>query len=94
MTVYVDDARIPYRGMKMCHMLPDATPEGLAELHEFAARLGLQRSWFQSAASTQHYDICLSKRKLALRLGAVELRDKGEVVAHIRRIHSLAEQKG
>ncbi len=49
-----------------------ATDGDLEELHAMAARLGLQRSWFQ-ATSLPHYDITPSKRALALRLGAVSV---------------------
>jgi len=69
MAVYVDDARIPYRGMLMCHLWADTREE----LHTFAATLGLRRSWFQCPprASWEHYDICLSKRAEAVRRGAI-----------------------
>lgn len=44
------------------------------ELHEFATRLGLKRSWFQGRPKhTAHYDITPSKRTLAISLGAVEV---------------------
>lgn len=68
MTVYVDGMRAAYGRMKMCHMVAD-TP---AELHAMAAKLGVRR-WFQNDASTPHYDICLSKRAEAVKLGAVEI---------------------
>jgi hypothetical protein len=68
MAVYVDDARIPYRRMLMCHMLADT----LEELHEMAERLGVREHFEQSNRGVPHYDICRSKRRLALKLGAVE----------------------
>lgn len=37
-----------------------------AALHEFAARLGLRRSWFHR----DHYDISYGKRELAIMFGA------------------------
>ena len=47
MTVYVDDARIPARigrhDTRWSHLFADTQ----TELHEFAARLGLHRRWFQ-----------------------------------------------
>jgi hypothetical protein len=48
---------------------------GEAELHEFAARLGLRRSWAQlrPKASAAHYDVTPAYRALALRLGAREV---------------------
>lgn len=69
MTVYVDNAQIPFRRMKMCHMIADS----LHELHAMAQRLGLKRRWFQDSGSFPHYDICLSKRALAVQYGAVEV---------------------
>jgi hypothetical protein len=55
--------------MMMCHMIAD----DLNELHAMADRIGVQRRWFQSHASHPHYDICKSKRELAVRFGAIEL---------------------
>lgn len=71
MPVYVDDFNANYRGMIMCHMVADT----LAELHEMADRIGIQRKWFQclKKASYPHYDICLSKKALAIKSGAVPL---------------------
>lgn len=67
MTVYVDDAFIPfYRRMKMCHMLADTD----AELHEMAAKIGMLREWFQNGMSGPHYDVGVGKRALAIRAGA------------------------
>ena len=65
--VYVDDARISWRGRLWCHMVADS----LDELHEFALRLGLKRSWFQGTASYPHYDVTLEMRSKAIALGAV-----------------------
>jgi hypothetical protein len=68
-TVYVDDVAHPYRGMKMCHMWADT----LEELLVMADRIGVARKWLQSPpkASWVHFDIALSKKKLALAAGAV-----------------------
>jgi len=64
MTVYVDNALIPYRGMKMSHMIADT----LDELHAMADQLGLRRAWFQPK-SFPHYDICKAKREEAIGFG-------------------------
>lgn len=68
MPVYVDNYQAGYGRMKMSHMIADT----LEELHAMATNLGLRR-WFQVNASFPHYDVCLSKRDEAIRLGAVAL---------------------
>lgn len=79
--VYVDAARNPFGRMLMCHMFspdPDA-------LHAMADRVRVSRKWFQDPrtmpkVSWPHYDICQSKRGLALTAGAVEV-DRYQFVA-------------
>jgi hypothetical protein len=51
--VYVDDARIRWRGMEWSHLVAD-TPD---ELHDAAERLGLRREWAQDKGRTLHYDL-------------------------------------
>lgn len=76
MPVYVDKLRDwGWRLGPSCHLISDAPPGDNAELHAFAARLGLRRSWFQTDHDP-HYDLTASKRDLAVRLGAVELEDR------------------
>jgi hypothetical protein len=59
--------------MKMCHMIADSAQELLA----MADRIGVQRKWLQKAGTCyEHFDICLSKRKLAVKAGAVEITQK------------------
>lgn len=70
--VYVDGIRTRYQfgRMKMCHMIAD-TPE---ELHAMADQIGVNRKWLQSSESyREHYDICSSKRALAIAAGAKEI---------------------
>ncbi len=69
MTVYVDDAFIPYRSMLMCHMIADTEDE----LHAMAAKIGIQRKWYQAKSSIPHYDISKGKRDLAVGFGAKEV---------------------
>jgi len=64
--------------MRMCHMISD----NLGELHQMADRIGVNRKWFQDG-SVPHYDICQSKRSLALELGAIE-GDRVKIVELIR----------
>lgn len=70
MTVYVDSMRAGYGRMKMCHMLADSDDE----LHAMAARIGVAHRWWQAPPRhDSHYDVCLSKRALAVKAGAVEI---------------------
>lgn len=80
MAVYVDDMRAPFGRMIMCHMVADTD----VELHWMARRIGVARKWFQHPDTPKrHYDICLSKRKLAVQFGAVEItrRELAAIVA-------------
>lgn len=90
MTVFVDDVQHSFRNMKMCHLWADT----IDELHDFAMRLGLRMEWFQCPpkASWEHYDISLSVKKKALKMGAV-LTDKYGPVVHVaqRRLERLAK---
>lgn len=83
MTVYVDDARHPYGRMVMCHMWADS----LAELLAMTDRIGVARKWLQTPpkASWVHFDICLGKKALALKAGAM-LTDRYGPVEHTARL--------
>lgn len=74
MTVYVDDMRMPARVGRLqarwSHLMADTDEE----LHAFAAKLGLKRSWHQKPGTAiSHYDVTDSRRQEALRLGAVPI---------------------
>jgi hypothetical protein len=70
MTVYVDNMAAPYGRMIMCHMIADTE----AELDQMAAFIGVAKKWHQHAGTPQsHYDICLSKRRIAIAAGAKEI---------------------
>lgn len=73
MSVYVDEMvgcmqskNWPYS--RSCHLGADS----VKELHEFADRLGLLRTWFQRG-SLPHYDLTTGMRFKAIRLGAIEI---------------------
>lgn len=85
MAVYVDKARNPYGRMLMCHMIADT----LEELHGMADAIGVNRKWFQADASFPHYDICQSKRRLALAAGAIEI-DRRTLAEKMRSIRDQA----
>lgn len=87
MTVYVD-MLIDY-GWRLgpsCHM----TADSLDELHAFAARLGLKRSYAQLPPRhyPPHYDLVRSKRQMAVRLGAIEI-DHEHFLEHMKRLRML-----
>jgi hypothetical protein len=71
-TVYVDDMKAEYhpphrKGLKyiLCHMIADTEEE----LHTMAHKIGVARKWYQG----DHYDITLSKKAVAIKLGAKEI---------------------
>lgn len=76
MSIMVDDANWPARGQRFAHLASD---HSLAELHAFADRLGLRRTWFQG----DHYDVPGPIRQRALGLGA-EAVSSGELVRRLR----------
>jgi hypothetical protein len=79
-TVYVDDMRrmaVPRGGgrrARWSRLFTDQDDQ--SELHDFAARLGLRRGWFQGAQWLDshpwrcHYDVTDAVRARALALGA------------------------
>ena len=79
MPIYIDKAENQLGRMKMSHMFADT----IGELYFMAAKIGLRRSWFQNH-KTPHYDLCKSKKKLAIELGAIEI-DNKKVVELIRK---------
>lgn len=63
--VYVDYSVWEYGRMKMCHMIADTEKE----LYDMADKIGIDKKWYQK----NHFDICLSKKKLAIKNGAIEI---------------------
>lgn len=81
--VYIDNFYVCYgkwRGMNMCHMVADDTTELLL----FAAAIGLKLEWIQKPGHPiqEHFDISLSKKQLALALGAQDVtwRELGAII--------------
>jgi hypothetical protein len=89
-TIYVDDVGIPAEvfnsrsgkivSSRWYHLISDQLDP--AELHDFAARLGLHRSYFQKGRSIlgqgadpghDHYDVTEGKRWQAIKLGATPI---------------------
>jgi hypothetical protein len=101
MTVYVDDVRLPYGRMVMCHMwagrigADGCYVEDIDSLCDMADRIGVARKWIQGhptlsfgkhkKASWVHFDISLSAKAKALAAGAV-LTDKYAPLEHTVRL--------
>lgn len=78
MAVYVDNAMIPFRGMRMNHLLADT----LEELLAMATLLKTDHKWLQKAGTHQeHFDICERRRLLAIEHGAIAItyREAGRI---------------
>ena len=70
MSVFIDNMRAPFGRMIMSHMVADTSQE----LHAMAARIGVSSRWVQDRGTPrEHYDICQSKRQLAIQYGAIEV---------------------
>jgi len=70
MSVYIDAAVWPFGRMLMCHMVADSREE----LDAMADQIGVRRKWIQHPnTNREHYDICKSKRILAIRYGAIQV---------------------
>ena len=70
MPVYVDSlCNYGWKYGSSCHLVADT----LEELHEFAAKIGMKRQWFQDDKRLPHYDLTAKRRSSALRYGAIEI---------------------
>lgn len=63
------DLGVVHKGKVWCHMASDLS---FAELHAFAKRLGLKRSWFDG----DHYDLQPAMRQKAVAAGAISVSSK------------------
>ncbi len=81
MTVYVDDMRMHAKVGTLRARWSHLLAADREELHRFAARLGLDRRWFQEKCRVEqaeqcphwHYDVTDSKRAEAIALGAEQI---------------------
>ncbi len=79
--VCVDDFKAHYRGMIMSHMIADTTEE----LIKMADKIGVSRKWIQDKGTQwEHFDICQSKKELAIKNGAklIGMRDLATISAN------------
>ncbi|MBI3226609.1 MAG: DUF4031 domain-containing protein [Mycolicibacterium cosmeticum] len=76
MTVYVDDMRVPATANEVLGRWSWLYCDGCDddELHAFAQRLGVPRSWFKEGGKvSSHYDVTDPLRDNAIQLGAVQV---------------------
>ena len=85
MAVYVDEAIWHWAGRRWCHLMADDE----AELHRFAARLGVHRHSYQGPPKTSapHYDITGFERDRAVRLGALAV-GRADIVSIFRKVRA------
>ena len=76
MAILVDRAVWMWRGRRWAHLVSDTS---YAELHAFAAQLGIPRRAFQG----DHYDVPADYREAAIELGA-EAVDSRQLVRRLR----------
>ena len=91
MAVYVDNAIWPWAGRRWCHLLADDE----AELHRFAARLGVHRHSYQGPPKTYapHYDLTGFERDRAVRMGALPV-GRDVIVDVFRRVREPRKRFG
>jgi hypothetical protein len=75
-TVYIDPPTWPGHGRLWSHLVSDTS---YAELHEFAARLGIPRRAFER----DHYDVVAERYAVALAAGAQPVSTR-EIVFRLR----------
>ena len=83
MAVYVDRAKVQFRGREWCHLMADT----LEELHAFAQSLEIDARLFHRTASYPHYDITLEMRILVIEHGAIDA-DRRTIIACGKRLKS------
>lgn len=76
MAIYVDALeswgwKMRGREVRSCHMFTDSLD--LEELHSFAERIGMRRTWFQIHKVAPHYDLTENRRSAAVLFGAIEV---------------------
>lgn len=77
MTVFVDDANLPYRGQLWSHLVAEEPDE----LHHAAQALGLSRAAAQDRGRTLHYDLPAAWRRRAIESGLAEPISWRELIA-------------
>lgn len=65
----------------VAHMIADSDDE----LHDFAAQIGMQRSWFQAGSRLPHYDLTPERYSQAIACGAQTMTLREFAVRFLRR---------
>jgi len=86
--VYVGRRRYKLGNMWMSHMVAD----NLNELHEMARSIGVDRKHFQDKPAKPHYDVCRSRKELAISFGA-KLVDDREIIVLLKKNYSIEKNK-
>lgn len=85
--VYVDNSKNAYGHMVMCHMVADSTEE----LLEMVDKIKVKRKWIQKQGRyDEHFDICLSKRALAVKFGAKEVTSRELFLILRNKLHEMS----
>jgi Protein of unknown function (DUF4031) len=92
--VYVGTMEFGFGRMKMFHM----SSPNMDELHRMADLIGVKRKWFQEHYKGTdfyhpHYDVCKSKKELAIMLGATEINDRELIKICFPKMHGALRKK-
>ena len=88
--VYVDNMAVGYGRMIMCHCIADTQEE----LFEMMDKIGVQRKWVQNYGTPrEHFDIALSKKKLAIEFGAKEITMRELATMTANRKHKIKKDE-
>lgn len=85
--VYIDNMNATFGRMIMNHLFADT----VEELFQMVDKIGVNRKWFQRKPDFPHFDIALSKKKLAIENGAIEIKYGKELVILSKKIEHLKE---
>lgn len=91
MTVYVDDmlmaATVNNKGRPVKGQWSHLFADTIEELKEFGQLIGMREEWLQNSHGFVHYDVVVSRRNHALKLGAtpVRYRDLPDYIKQIER---------
>ena len=86
MAVYVDDAKIMWKGKLRYHL----TADSMGELFSFTESIGIRRCWFHHGKKP-HFDITEPQRQDALNAGALAV-DSREMLEKAKALGELKDR--